>query len=68
MGSPSHIYAFVNLGKDQSGDVTGDYFLVPSAAVRKLAAHGGEKWPVWSIYKKKIEKYRNNWAIFESRR
>jgi hypothetical protein len=63
-GSKSHIYAFVNLGKDQSGDITGDYYLVPSAVVRKIARFGGEKWPNYSVYKADITKYQNDWSVF----
>ena len=63
-GSASHIYAFVNLGKDESGDVTGDYYLVPSRVVSKMASYGGDTWPVYSVKKADIEKYRNNWDIF----
>lgn len=64
-GSDSHIYAFVNLGKDQSGDVTGDYYLVPSKVVRKIARFGGDSWQNYSVYKEDIEKYRNNWGVFD---
>lgn len=67
IGNNSHIYAFVNLGKDQSGEVTGDYYLVPSPVVRKIARYGGDNWPVYSAYKTDIEKYRNNWTIFEAK-
>ena len=63
-GSDSHIYAFVNLGKDQSGDVTGDYYLVPSSVVRKIARYGGDKWPNYSVYKADILEYRNDWSVF----
>ncbi|MGH2509029.1 MAG: hypothetical protein ACRDHZ_16735 [Ktedonobacteraceae bacterium] len=64
-GSDSHIYAFVNLGIDASGDVIGDYYLVPSRVVRRIATHGGDKWPVYSVAKSKIEKYHNAWTIFD---
>jgi hypothetical protein len=67
-GSRSHIYAFVNLGKDESGDVTGDYYLVPSGVVKKIAKYGSDNWQNYSVYKTDIEKYRNNWSIFERRR
>ena len=63
-GSKSHIYAFVNLGKDESGDITGDYYLVPSAVVRKVARFGDEKWRNYSVYKADIMKYRNDWRLF----
>lgn len=62
-GSDSHVYAFVNLITDASGDITGDYYLVPSSIVCKIAEHGGDKWPVYSVAKSKIERYRNAWAI-----
>jgi len=63
-GSESYIYAFVNLGKNPSGDVIGDYYLVPSAVVKKVARWGGDKWPNYSVYKSDIEEYRNEWSIF----
>jgi hypothetical protein len=66
-GSDSHIYAFVNLVVNESGDVTGDYYLVPSRVVSKIAVFGGDTWPVYSVYKGKIEKYHNDWTIFNSR-
>lgn len=65
-GSESHIYAFVNLGKDQTGDITGDYYLVPSCVVKEIARYGGDSWRNYSVYKSDIEKYRNNWAIFDA--
>jgi hypothetical protein len=63
-GSDSHIYAFVNLVADASGDVTGDYYLVPSTVVRMIAVYGGDTWPVWSVAKAKIDAYRNKWSVF----
>lgn len=63
-GTDSYIYAFVNLGRDQSGDVTGDYYLVPSKVVHKIARYGGNSWPNYSVYREDIEGYRNNWDVF----
>lgn len=65
IGNDSYIYAFVNLAKDQSGDVTGDYYLVPSTVVRKIARYGGDRWPNYSVYREDILQYRNLWSIFE---
>lgn len=64
-GNDSYLYAFVNLAKDQSGDVTGDYYLVPSKEVSKIVRFGGDKWPIYSVYREDIEKYRNKWHLFE---
>ncbi|MCK6376425.1 MAG: hypothetical protein L6Q69_20340 [Zoogloea sp.] len=64
-GSKSHVYAFVNLIKDQNGDVTGDYYLVPSSIVKEVAKFGGEKWQNYSVYRSDIMQYRNNWGIFD---
>ena len=66
-GSKSHVYAFVNLGIDQNGDVTGDYYLIPSRIIKRIARYGGENWKNYSVYRADIEKYRNNWAIFDAR-
>jgi len=63
-GSDSYIYAFVNIGNNQSGEVTGDYYLVPSKVVRKIARYGGASWPNYSVYREDIEEYHNNWGIF----
>jgi hypothetical protein len=63
-GNKSHVYAFVALDKDQSGDTTADFYLVPSAVVRKVARYGGRGWEKYSVYKEDILKYRNNWGIF----
>jgi hypothetical protein len=65
-GSKSHIYAFVNLRADQVGDVAGDYYLVPSCIVKKVARYGGDNWRVYSVYKANIEQYHNNWAAFDA--
>ncbi len=36
-GSLSHIYVFVNLKKDSNGDISGDYYIVPSKVVKKIS-------------------------------
>jgi hypothetical protein len=64
IGSRSHIYAFVNLKKDENDDITGDYYLIPSGVVNKVARYGGDNWQNWSVYRSDIEKYKNNWEVF----
>lgn len=66
-GSKSHIYAFVNLSKDENDNVTGDYYLVPSHVVKKVARFGGDNWQNHSVYRADIEKYKNNWEVFNAR-
>jgi hypothetical protein len=66
-GSYSHIYAFVNLIKDQSGDVAGDYYLVPSKFIGEIARYGGDRWPNYSVYREDILEYKNGWDIFDVR-
>ena len=65
-GSKSHIYAFVNLGKDKNGDITGDYYLVPSTVIKKIARYGGDSWQNYSVYREDIANYKNNWASFDA--
>ena len=65
-GCRTHIYAFVNLRNNSNGDISGDYYLVPSKVVKKLARFGGENWKNYSIYREDIEKYKDSWEIFKS--
>jgi hypothetical protein len=37
VGTKTHLYAFVNLTRDNSGVLCAEYFLVPSTVVRKIA-------------------------------
>jgi hypothetical protein len=64
MISESLIYALVNLRKDGA-----EYYLVPSAAlaanVRVDAPSKTRKTTWYSIYRNKIEEYRNKWEVFE---
>lgn len=61
----SYIYAFVNLRKNENGDITGDYYLVPSCVVTKIARYGGENWQNYSVYREDIEEYQNNWSALQ---
>lgn len=64
MKSKSLIYALVNLRKDRT-----DYYLVPSKVVadgvRESPPSKTRKSTWYSIYLDKIERYKDNWAIFE---
>lgn len=65
--SKNLVYAFVNLRKDRT-----DYFLVPSAFVAKsvhISKPSKTRKSVWhSIAVVKIEKYKDNWKLFDDKK
>ncbi|MBM4401308.1 MAG: hypothetical protein FJ045_05090 [Crenarchaeota archaeon] len=59
LASPSHIYVFVNF--DEDGEGLHGYWIVPSKIVKRTMQSSGD----WhSLYKEKIQKYRDKWTIF----
>ncbi|MGA1979729.1 MAG: hypothetical protein ABSG99_04075 [Sedimentisphaerales bacterium] len=63
MVSNNLIYALVNLRKTET-----EYYLVPSQVVAaniKVSKPSDTKTIWYSIYRNKIEQYRENWKIFE---
>ena len=66
-GSRSYVYVFVNLSIDDVGDVTGDYYIVPSKVIPEIARYGGDRWPNYSVYREDVLRYRNNWKLFAQR-
>ena len=75
-GSKTHIFAFVNLIKGESDDILGEYYLVPSTVVQKIAvqayaddpkAGATKKWKPFVISRENINKYRNKWDLFTKR-
>ncbi len=68
-GSKSHIYAFVNLRKGESGDVTADYYFAPSTVIRRIAEQGdGKNWKPYVVSRQRLNKYHDNWGLFENNR
>lgn len=59
--SKSHVYVLVNVKKSNKDGEVIEYFVVPSKALASRT-HSEGNWP--SVYKKDIEKYRNNWSVF----
>jgi len=64
MGSPTLVYALVNLKKDGP-----EYFIVPSGVVAKkikVSEASETRKHTWhSLYRKEIEDYRGAWDIFQ---
>ena len=60
---PALVYALVNIRKEEV-----EYFLVPSAVVAekiKVSEASRTRKQTWfSLYRKEIEMYRDNWSIF----
>ena len=66
MVSPTHIYVLVNIINSKKGE-TVEYFIVPSKVVAELLVHDKSKantseW--FTIYRNKIQDYRDKWNIF----
>ena len=75
-GSKTHIFAFVNLIRNESGDVSAEYYLVPSTVVQKIAiqayeddpkAGANKKWKPFVISRESLNKYHNKWDLLTSR-
>jgi hypothetical protein len=59
--SRTHIYVFVNL-QDRTG--THDFYVVPSAVVRKSTKEEKRPRSTWfALYRRDIERYRDRWRL-----
>ncbi|MFQ5753908.1 MAG: hypothetical protein ACE5HI_18120 [bacterium] len=58
--SPTHVYVFVNIKNKKSGEEI-EYYVVKSKDVSKLMYYKGD-WP--HIKREAIEKYKDNWGLF----
>jgi len=57
--SDTHFYVLVNIGKSL------EYFIIPSAEIEKKKVYS--KHPnseFWSVYRKDILSYKDNWSLF----